>query len=201
MAEPAHVAKEDFDRAYQSLSTVFADIRGQVQFAEAKNGALFASTMALIIGIATVLGSMAEAPASILIWLGSTGLGLAAAALLALLSFLPVMGQKRHRHARGSDSEGENLIFWGEIRRFTPSAYAEAFLKAIQIEVRPTRLILDVAEQIVINSSIAHRKFRLFEAGAWATLTAMFVPTAILMTYLAFNGWTVPGVLPVSPIR
>ncbi len=69
--------------------------------------------MALIVGIATVLGSMDEVPVSVLVWLGSTGLGLSGAALLALLSFLPVMGAKRHRHSRGTDSEGENLIFWG----------------------------------------------------------------------------------------
>lgn len=191
MAEPTHVAKEDFDRAYQSLSTVFADIRGQVQFAEAKNGALFASTMALIVGIATVLGSMDEVQVSVLVWLGSTGLGLAGAALLALLSFLPVMGAKRHRHSRGTDSEGENLIFWGEIRRFTPSAYADAFLNAIQIDIRPPRLILDLAEQIVINSSIAHRKFRLFEAGACATLTATGAPLGIFLGHVALNDWVI----------
>ena len=83
MAETAHLAKEDFDRAYGAMSTVFGDIRGQVQFAEAKNGALFASTMALIIGIASILGSMAVVPISVLIWLGSTGFGIAGAALMA----------------------------------------------------------------------------------------------------------------------
>lgn len=191
MAEPTYVAREDFDRAYQALSTVFADIRGQVQFAEAKNGALFASTMALIIGIATILGSMDDVPVTVQIWLGSSGLGLAGAALLALLSFLPVMGAKRHRHSRGSDGDGENLIFWGEIRRYTPSAYADAFLKAVQIDIRPPRLILDLAEQIVINSSIAHRKFRLFEAGAWATLTTTTAPAGIFLGHLALKGWLI----------
>lgn len=191
MAESAQASKEDFDRAYQAMSAVFADIRGQVQFAEAKNGALFASTMALIIGIATILGSMDDVPVSVMIWLGSSGLGLAGAALLALLSFLPVMGAKRHRHSRGSDGEGENLIFWGEVRRYTPSAYADAFLKAIQIDSRPPRLILDLAEQIVINSSIAHRKFRLFESGAWATLTATAAPVGIFLGHLALNGWVI----------
>ena len=191
MAKPAPVAKEDFDRAYEAMSTVFGDIRGQVQFAEAKNGALFASTMALIIGIATILGSMAVVPKSVLIWLGSTGFGLAGAALMALLSFLPVMGTKRHRHSRGSDSEGENLIFWGEIQRFTPTAYAEAFLKVMQIEALAPRLIVDLAEQIVINSSIAHRKFRLFEAGAWATLTATAAPALVFLGHLALNGWVI----------
>lgn len=43
MVEPTELSKEEFDRAYERMSGVFADIRGQVQFAEAKNGALFAS--------------------------------------------------------------------------------------------------------------------------------------------------------------
>jgi len=191
MVEQVELSKEDFDRAYEKMSGVFADIRGQVQFAEAKNGALFASTMALIIGIATVLSSLDEVPTGIFLWLGTTCCGLAGASLLALLSFLPVMGTKRHRYARGSDSNGENLIFWGEIRRFTPLAYAEAFLRTLQIDGYPTRLIIDVAEQIVINSGIAHRKFRVFEAGAWGTLTAMFVPAVILIVHLALNGWVI----------
>jgi hypothetical protein len=191
MVEQTELSSEDFDRAYERMSVIFADVRGQVQFAEAKNGALFASTMALIIGIATVLSSLGEVPTSILLWLGTTGFGLAGAALLALFSFLPVMGAKRHRYARGGDGDAENVIFWGEIRRFTPLAYAEAFLLALKINGRPTRLIIDLAEQIVINSGIAHRKFRLFEAGAWATLTGMLAPSAILMVHLVLNGWVI----------
>ena len=191
MVDPVELSKEDFERAYEKMSGVFADIQGQVQFAEAKNGALFASTMAVIIGIATVLSSLDEVPLSVFLWLGATCFGLAGAVLLALLSFLPVMGAKRHRFARGSDGNGENLIFWGEIRRFTPLAYAEAFLQSLQLNGRPTRLIIDVAEQIVINSGIAHRKFRLFGAGAWAMLTAMLAPAAILIVHLALNGWVV----------
>lgn len=191
MVDPVELSKEDFDRAYERMSDVFADIRGQVQFAEAKNGALFASTMAVIIGVATVLSSFDDVPFSVLLWLGTTCFGLTGAVILALLSFLPVMGPKRHRFARGSDGNGENLIFWGEIRRFAPLAYAEAFLQTLQVGGRPTRLIIDLAEQIVINSGIAHRKFRLFGFGAWATLTAMLAPAAIMLVHLALNNWVI----------
>lgn len=191
MVEPIDLSNEDFDRAYERMSGVFADIRGQVQFAEAKNGALFASTMAVIIGVATVVSGLDEVPLSVFLWLGSTCVGLTGAVILALLSFLPVMGPKRHRFARGSDGNAENLIFWGEIRRFTPLAYAEAFLQTLQISGRPTRLIIDLAEQIVINSGIAHRKFRLFGFGVWATLTAMLAPAAVMLVNLALNRWVI----------
>lgn len=191
MVDSTELSKEDFDRAYEKLSGVFADIRGQVQFAEAKNGALFASTMAVIIGVATVLSSLDKVPFSVFLWLGTTCFGLTGAVILALLSFLPVMGPTRHRFARGSEGNGENLVFWGEIRRFTPTAYAEAFLQTLQIAGRPTRLIIDLSEQIVINSGIAHMKFRLFGAGAWATLTAMLAPASVVLVHLALNGWVI----------
>lgn len=192
MAEASEMTKDDFDRAYGLLSGVFADVRGQVQFAEAKNGALFASTMALIVGISTILFSADDMAGSIGLWLGLTSIGLAGGSFFALISFLPIMGKKRHRYAKGREGSGENLVYWGEIKHFTPSAYAEAILLALRIDATTPRLLLDLAEQVVINSGIAERKFRLFSYGAWTTMYAIMLPAVAFFGWLLVNGLRVP---------
>lgn len=83
------------------MTTVFDEVRGQVQFAEAKNGALFASSMALLLGIVTILSSGTDLGKSVPALLGTTGVGLFGSAVIALLSFVPVMGKKRRRFAPG----------------------------------------------------------------------------------------------------
>lgn len=56
---------DTFDRAYALMSGVFAEVRGQVAFAEAKNGALFASTMAMVVGIVAILAGSESLPESL----------------------------------------------------------------------------------------------------------------------------------------
>lgn len=180
----------ELDRAYDLMAGILSDVRGQVQFAEAKNGALFATTMAVIVGSSAVLASEQGALTPITMWIGSMSLALAGAAFAALTSFLPVSGRRRHRFSAGSGG-GENLLYWEEICKFTPSDYVDEVLRSLGIAGPPGRLLVDLSDQIVINSGIADRKFRRFGYAAKITVFAIAVPTLGFFGYLLLNGFRV----------
>jgi hypothetical protein len=176
------------DRAYGVMNDVLSTVHGQLQFAEAKNGALLAVNLAVVVGIATIFDDMKELPLAVIVCLSMVMVGLAIAAFTALWSFLPVHGVARHQYSKGTEGGGANLFYWGEIARFTPKHYAEELLKALGIAEPPSRIELDLADQIVINAGIAERKFKVFNTAALITIVTAAVSVVVFVFLFAGAG-------------
>ena len=171
------------------MSEVLASVHGQLQFAEAKNGALFAVNVALVGGVGAILAADDVGYEFVRFCLTLATFGLGGAALITLASFLPIRGPRRHEFAKGSADTGGNLFYWQTIAEYLPEDYASTFLEACEVRDKPSRLHLDLANQVVINAGIAGRKFGLFELAGWVTLTTVVASLVILAGLFAGNGF------------
>jgi hypothetical protein len=183
---------EEADRVYGVMNDVLGTVHSQLQFAETKNGALLAVNLAVAVSIATIFDDMAELPLAVIVCLSMVMAGLAIAAFTALWSFLPVHGAARHEFSKGTEGGGANLFFWGEIAMFTPKHYAEKLLKAFGVARSPSRVELDLADQIVINAGIAQRKFKVFNTAALITIVTAGV-SAVVFVFLFAGAGGKPG--------
>ncbi len=92
----------ELNRAYALMTGILSDVCGQVQFGEAKNGAFFATTMDVVVGVSAVLADEHAALAPIAMCVG-------AMRARPLWRFLPAMENNRHRYSAGSGG-GDDLL-------------------------------------------------------------------------------------------
>jgi len=185
------LSREDAQLAYQMMNDVLDRIHSQIEFAEAKNAALLAANLAVIVGIGAILATSAIDQHSVRMWLFVTCLVLAGGGLIALWSFLPVFGEERHEYAKGTASAG-NLVFWGDIAGVSPEQYIAGVFAALELRYAPGKIHLDLANQIVITSGIARRKFTIFKPAAVVTAIGGVVPALVLAATWFDSGMRFP---------
>jgi hypothetical protein len=138
-----------------------------LKFAEAKNtGAVGLSSTALGV-IVTFLVAGPAIPTLAGVGLGVGAVVLMVSLMLAVASFLPSTDLERHllgeRHQPGPS---DNLLFYGHLARYDPQALAGAvarlYFEDAADDIVLSKLAVDLAAQIVTNSSITVRKLTLF---------------------------------------
>lgn len=175
----------DVDRTYGVLWDIFGNVNAQLQFAETKNGALVTVNLALVVAIGTMLAGDDVAASDVRTWLFVTAVGLAGAALVSLLSFLPHLGGDTQVGTSGNTPS--NLIYFADLADAgLPEFIAAVQQAAGQLEV--TRLHTDLGHQIIVNSGIARRKFAAFRIAAVATVLCATMPAVVLAFAWVGNG-------------
>lgn len=157
------------------LEDTFNKVNDWLKYAEAKNGVHLALLGTSIFGVTSLYKDIFK-PNYILNVFFYIYIGLAITSLIiSLLSFLPVLIPKRL--LRGKIKENDNLTFFEHIIKYKPKIYLEKIIdKYYQDE--PKESIHKVhyqhlADQIIRNSKIAHRKFKIFSIALYITLTAI----------------------------
>jgi hypothetical protein len=168
---------------YESLRDALTDVNQWLQFAEAKNGILITLDMAIVVGIGTIATSWNYIPLPIVISSISISVGLMIGASVSFLSFFPRL-EKHHGLPDGPNRVGGNLFFFGDIAGYDPQYYLRQVIDSVGTSERALRIHQDLANQIVTNSRIALRKFRLFSIGLKFSAGAIFFPSVAVLTYL-----------------
>lgn len=175
------------------LRRVLDFVDGHVKFADTKNAALLAANVVATAGVLQVLTSSVNMnvwTARYLMLLGVTSL---ISAAVVLLSFLPVM-QIPWLTRRQKLTDNDNLLFFGDIQKYTANAYLKAFAKASGLSpISVTELDRMHAEQIIANAKIAARKFTYFKVGIWITLIGALTPPiaiAVLIWVVTKQDWS-----------
>jgi hypothetical protein len=168
------------------LERILTRVIDWLKFAEAKNVALLTLDAGAGAGLIGWLGGDQVPPAWLTAALQIALALLVASAIVALLSFLPVVNinwlRQRHRHA-----QTDSVLFFGQIAGADPDTYLQLLRKAAGVGTGSSpgaRLERDYAIQIVINAEIATAKFRLFKAGAWIAVGAVSVVAARAVYHL-----------------
>ena len=160
-----------------------------LKFAEAKNAALLTLSSALTIAIGNLLLN-ATLPVGIArgLW---TALPLAmAAGLLAIASFNPQLHLPSFLGGHRAGPHPRNLLYFGDIAAHTIKEYKAAMEDHYVASGKLTAQYFDdLLIQIHVNSSITHRKMRLFQVGA------MLFGAAITVVGLAVAIWAVRTIL------
>lgn len=177
----------------ERLQWVLAQVNDWLKFAEAKNGGVVLLNGAAVFGTLQVATSLESLP----LWAEwyFTGLcaQLTAGALVALFSFLP-RTEIPLLNPIGVPEPGDNLIFFGHARKYSPAAYLQAALaRCPGGDKGDPRWLNDLAAQIVINSRIAVWKYSCFKLALWLTIAAVVTPVVAVVAFgmiWAWRSWT-----------
>jgi hypothetical protein len=155
------------------LDKLLAFVDGHVKFAETKNAALLAAGAGIAIAVVQLQLGDHAADGWLAVYLVGVLCSAIASVAIALVSFLPLM-QIPWLKRRSKKASTGNLMFFGDAQTYDQAAYIAALATAIGVpELRPTEFELMYAEQIIINSKIASRKFTYFKIGLWILLIGL----------------------------
>lgn len=171
------------------LKDIFDNTNNWLKYAEAKNGILLALNGTCFFG---VLSFFKDAPDYLQgLFIYSTLPTLLVATIILIISFLPILNKffpKSHDLSKESINN-MNLIYWGDIRKLTPSIYLKNAYKLYynQDKNEFDRIELDYAQQILINSEIANRKFIFFKLAGYIDLISIVLTITLCIITNANN--------------
>lgn len=171
------------------LKEILDDVNKWLAFAETKNGAMVALNGALLAGLVNIVlnkdfnsyfGILIKVPLFISIMCAMVAL------TFSLVSFLPQLSVFNESEPRIQSNS--ILIFYGDIAKYTsPSHYVKDVYKhyygTIQNEV--SKMEIDYAKEIIMNSCIAIKKYRWFKLSLKFTISAIITPVPVFIAILA----------------
>nr|WP_297938327.1 Pycsar system effector family protein [uncultured Lachnoclostridium sp.] len=173
---------QERDKVLALLKDTLVRVNSWLTFAETKNAALLGFNVALI-AFAYKLKVDKESKLLLsIVFVVCLGI-----VLLAFLSLCPKLLKYRPPKTRLTDSDKQksNLLFFGDIKRFTECDYVkEVYKRYLDKEIRMneiSRLELDIAQEIIVNAYIAYRKYELFRIACFAELVSVGLLMKIIM--------------------
>jgi hypothetical protein len=163
----------------KELNDIFLIVNDWLKFAEAKHGGVIAFNGASIAMLCSVIFDKNPTGSHdfwIYLYLASA-VFFTIAVICSLYSFLPLLSNKEID--RNETPSAPNSIFFGHIRFFTSDPYLALLYGKINgaspAAISWTEFDKDYANQIIINSKIAYRKFVLFRTSARLTIIGVTV--------------------------
>ncbi|SHK59206.1 Pycsar system effector family protein [Alicyclobacillus tolerans] len=158
------------------LKYLFDKVNDWLKFAEAKHVAIITFDTAALFGLISLLtnSSIATAikvPVTIFV------MGIAISLLISLFSFSPITNSSKIIRTEGGIAKNDNLLYFGDISKYESPQYKEALKEKFKCQLSEWEGQL--ADQILINSKIVMRKFKLFNWSVWVVLT--FVGLSVLV--------------------
>lgn len=161
----------------ERLRYILTIVNEWLKFAEAKNGALLVADIALLFGVFRLLNE--STGQKVFIYLAI--FLVIVSAISSLVSFIPQLKLPSFTPRKRAGKEA-SLIFYGHIAKYEPRSYISALYAESGGEPAAIASIeVDYAQQIIINSRIAVRKYLCFNVGLWLTVSALLF---LLMTSL-----------------
>lgn len=160
-------------------------INDWLQFAEKKNTTLLVLNSGAIWGVSRYLkgeeslGLLAHG----LVWLGLIPIGVSA--IICIFSLLPSL--KIGVLEKSADiHEDDNSLFFGDIAKYSPDQYLELLRSCYQFkDVAFLKSHRDYAEQLIVNSRIAKRKYKTFGFSSQLTACGFVVLFIIYISSLS----------------
>jgi len=167
----------------EPLENILSLVSEDLRFAETKNAALLTANAAAVVGILQVnTGSPVVALAFLVIMLVCTVSG-----VVSLISFIPRV-ENPYRSLGLVPAANDNLLFFGHIQKYDPREYLRAlYVSAGMADEQGSEMERMYAEQIVVSSRIAARKFTMFRWAIWITIGGLVTPPIAYLLYLGIN--------------
>ena len=168
--------RKDLD---EILEKNFSNVNLWLNFAEAKNAANIAFVVACIAAIFSLQSKNAILFITCVLLIGS--------GMSSLISFLPMLGNKERKNfpiKKGKKKiTGDNLIFFENIKKYSVDDYIKQISKMYwgDDKFAPTKYQIDLSEEIVCNSNIASRKYKLFKIAVYLDIVAFLLLAIFIM--------------------
>lgn len=167
----------------EKLKTIFTVVHEMVKFAETKNAVLLALNGSAVLGILKIISDDNICS----IWIKYYLFGFIFFAIIglttSLLSFFPRL-KLPFILCEGNPSPDDNLLLYTDICKYNEHSYIDALATSLN-EPAKKHLPFDMfyANQILVNSRIALRKYKLFRIALWCTLAAILTPIIALLLF------------------
>ncbi len=171
----------------EELKCIFANVNEWLKFAETKNAVLVALDGGAVLGVLGLLKDQPRFPEWVIFYLWVFIIFNVIALSIALFSFLP-QTKIPYFWLIGEPNSKDNLIFYGHIKKYDVNQYLSALYTSDSQQPKNfSKLELDYANQIIVNSQIADRKYNYFRVALWFTISAILTPLIGGVLYLVFN--------------
>jgi len=166
-----------------TLSYIAQEVSDCLKFAEAKAGTLLAGNGLVIFGVLRLVDQHQFA----IYYLGFCLLLMAISMVICLLSFIPFKNTTWLLNCAEKSSE-DNLLYFADIAKYTPEDYLHRLCQSKNIALDQMNAYENMlAQQVVVNSIIAKRKFKLFTCAVWITMSAVLTPIVTFILYKCAN--------------
>jgi hypothetical protein len=167
----------------EKLNHIFSNINDWLKYAEAKTATLIAGNGALIFGFSRL--SLSEhVNCYVSYYLMFCSLLSLISLSICLLSIIPALNMPWESKPSGT-LENDNLLFFGHVAKYSPLSYLTKLADKIgEKNIAFTGYQKDLAFQIIINSTIANRKYTYFNTAIWFTMSAVISPVITMFIYI-----------------
>ena len=163
---------------YDRLKDIFHNVNDWLKFAEAKHGALVALNSGVIYGILSVYRQFPFIP-SCVIFISVCLLGTS-----IFLSFLSLFPRSEKKDLKKKKPAGANLFFSKDLCLYSAEDLKEELNKRSNTAHVFTGLEDDLIHQIILNSYISTRKYKLFKIAIITTFCAFVGPLLFAFAHL-----------------
>lgn len=165
----------------ERLRDILHSVNDWLRYAEAKNGAIVVSSLALVVGGLQVLQSYSDIPPLLRAYLILVLAQLLLASCISLVSFLPRTNIGRLL-PKGDKAESDNLLFFAHIAKYSPKYFLESVRELEGLDTdSATGLECSFSEQAVVNARIALWKFHCSTWAIRAFLSALVTPPLVMV--------------------
>jgi hypothetical protein len=196
MSLPLNLGGLSMDALVEKLRVIFQNVNEWLKFAEAKNAVLLAFSGTAMTATLAVLATVQNLANSLRFGLlGATAL-LCVCAFLCAWSFLPKTNLEKILWSRSNSFQvmkpqvEDNLYYFGHLRKYNSATLLDSvnqdYLNGAA-SVPYGKEAQDLASQIVVNSSIAFRKYQLFTYASYCLVTAIATVPAFVLLSLVFT--------------
>lgn len=157
-----------------------------LKFAEGKHAILIGFNGAAIFAIISILLNDVEIPIPVFYYLLYVCSMLLFSMITSLISFVPMLVKPENNNKYFNlDISKRNLLYFGDLASLEYDQLIERFAAITKFNKKNiTYLHKYYAEQIINNSRIALRKYKLFSISIWFDLFGVFPPLATIYLFV-----------------
>lgn len=166
----------------EKLKFIFDNINDWLKFAEAKAATLIALNGLAIFGILRLIKDM-QLSDEIYIYIFAVIIQLVLSALIALTSLIPSLEMPWLFKTSNPDPK-DNIFYFESIAKHTGPSFLDSLYAAVGESHKNNSSYENMlSNQIVINSVIARRKFKLFKLSIWLLFSAVATPLGAFILF------------------
>ena len=166
----------------KKLNSIFRNTNDWLKFAEAKAAALVALNGIAVFGILELLIND-QLSKVIVFYLYGAIAQLILSTLISLASLVPSL-EMPWLFKKISPTQSDNLLYFEHIANYSDETFLDAlYLSCNEKAGNYPRYQKMLANQIVTNSVIARRKYKLFKASIWILVSAISTPIGAIILF------------------
>ncbi len=160
------------------IKSIFQNVNEWLKFAEAKHAGMIVLNSGIIFGILSIYKDYKTIVSWELIIVIIIVFGISI--ILSLISLFPIT---KNKTTNKTTETTPNLYFFGSLSKLNENEFKSELQKSYP-NYQFNRIDEDIINQIIVNSNIATKKYKLFKIAVWFTTIGLVLPMLYLIIKL-----------------